>query len=60
MANKVAYHNTVIDTTGIGTLATITVYNPGTVVAATIYSTPAGAAASGAKGMEIRLQFRAP
>lgn len=44
MANKVAYHNTVIDTNGTGTLATITVYNPGTVVASTIYSTPAGAA----------------
>lgn len=44
MANKVAYHNTVIDTAGNGTLATITVYNPGTVVASTIYSTPAGAA----------------
>lgn len=44
MANKVAYHNTVIDTAGTGTLATITVYNPGTVVVATIYSTPAGAA----------------
>jgi hypothetical protein len=44
MANKVAYHNTVIDTAGTGTLATITVYNPGTLTASTIYSTPAGAA----------------
>jgi hypothetical protein len=44
MANKVAYHNTVIDTAGTGTLATITVYAPGTVVASTIYSSPAGAA----------------
>lgn len=44
MANKVAYHSVVIDTAGNGTLATITVYNPGTVVASTVYSTPAGAA----------------
>lgn len=44
MANKVAYHNVVIDTDGTGCLATITVYGAGTVVASTIYSTPAGAA----------------
>lgn len=44
MANKVAYHNVVIDTDGAGTAATITVYTPGTVTASTIYSTPAGAA----------------
>jgi len=43
MANKVAYHSVVIDTNGTGTLATITVYTPGTVVASTIYSSPAGA-----------------
>ena len=44
MANKVAYHNTVIDTAGTGTLATITVYAPGTLTASTIYSDPAGTA----------------
>ena len=44
MANKVAYHSVVIDTNGTGTLATITVYAPGTVTASTIYSSPAGAA----------------
>ena len=44
MANKVAYHSVVIDTAGTGTLATITVYNPGTLTASTIYSSPAGAA----------------
>lgn len=45
MANKVGYHNLIIDTaTGIGTQATITVYNPGTAVKSTIYSSAAGAA----------------
>ncbi len=45
MANKVGYHNLIIDTaTGFGTLATITVYTPNTATKSTIYSTPAGAA----------------
>lgn len=44
MANKVAYHSVVIDTDGIGTQATITVYSAGGVVPTTIYSSPAGAA----------------
>ena len=45
MANKVAYHNTIIDiATGIGTLATITVYNADTVTVSTLYSDPAGTA----------------
>ena len=44
MANKVGYHSIVIDSTGIGTLATITVYDAGTLNLATIYSTPGGAA----------------
>jgi hypothetical protein len=44
MANKVAYHSVVIDASGTGILATITVYAPGTVTASTIYSSPAGAA----------------
>lgn len=42
---KIAYHNLIIDTaTGIGTEATITVYNAGTVDLSTIYSDPAGTA----------------
>lgn len=44
MANKVAYHNTVINESGAGVLATITVYNAGTLTKPTIYSSPAGAA----------------
>ena len=44
MANKVGYHSIVIDSTGIGTLATITVYDAGTLNLSTIYSTPGGAA----------------
>jgi hypothetical protein len=44
MANKVGYHSIVIDATGIGTLATITVYDAGTLNLSTIYSTPGGAA----------------
>ena len=47
MANKVGYHNLVIDiATGIGTQATITVYDAGTVNLSTIYSDVAGAAES--------------
>ena len=44
MANKIAYHSVVIDANGKGRLATITVYNAGTLVLSTIYSNPAGAA----------------
>lgn len=44
MANKVGYHSVVIDDTGIGLAATITVYNAGTAILSTIYSSPAGAA----------------
>lgn len=43
-AKKIAYHGVVIDTSGTGTQATITVYGAGTLVASTIYSSPAGAA----------------
>ena len=43
MADKVGYHNLIIDVaTGIGTEATITVYDAGTVNLSTIYSDPAG------------------
>jgi hypothetical protein len=44
MVNKVAYHSVVIDSEGNGTLATITVFAPGTATLATIYSSPEGAA----------------
>lgn len=45
MANKVAYHNLIVDVvTGAGTEATITVYAAGTVTASTIYSDTAGTA----------------
>jgi hypothetical protein len=47
MANKVAYHSVVIDSEGNGTLATITVFAPGTATLSTIYSSPAGAAWEG-------------
>ena len=47
MANKVGYHNLVIDVaTGIGTQATITVYDAGTVDLSTIYSDVGGTAES--------------
>ena len=43
--DKVAYHNMVINVaTGIGTQATITVYNAGTLVKPSIYSDTAGTA----------------
>jgi len=45
MANKIAYHNLIVDVaTGNGTLATITVYAPGTTTLSTIYADPAGTA----------------
>jgi len=45
--DKVAYHNMVINVaTGIGTQATITVYDAGTVNLSTIYSDTAGTAES--------------
>jgi len=45
--DKVAYHNMVINVaTGIGTLATITVYAAGTANLSTIYSDTAGTAES--------------
>ena len=44
MANKVAYHSVVIDSDGTGTLATITVFDPGTATPSTIYADPAGTA----------------
>lgn len=45
MADKVGYHNLVIDVaTGIGTLATITVYDAGTETESTIYADAAGTA----------------
>jgi hypothetical protein len=44
MANKVAYHNVVLDEEGNGILATIYVYAAGTTTLSTIYSNPAGAA----------------
>ena len=45
MANKIGYHNLIVDVaTGIGTLATITVYAPGTTTLSTIYADPAGTA----------------
>ena len=47
MANKVGYHNLVIDVaTGIGTQATITVYDAGTANVSTIYSDVDGTAES--------------
>ena len=47
MANKIAYHNLVVDvTTGIGTSATITVYDAGTTDLATIYSDADGTSES--------------
>lgn len=43
MANKVGYHNLIIDVaTGIGTQATITVYDAGTANQSTIYSDSGG------------------
>lgn len=45
MANKIAYHNIIINTAnGVGTEATITAYTPGTTTASTIYSDAAGTA----------------
>jgi hypothetical protein len=44
VANKIAYHSVVIDDAGIGKLATITIYDAGTLNLSTIYSAPAGAA----------------
>lgn len=47
MANKVAYHSMVVNVaTGIGTQATISVFNQGTAVLATIYSDKEGTAES--------------
>jgi hypothetical protein len=47
MAKKVGYHNMVIDVaTGIGTEATITVYDAGTLNQSTIYSDEDGTAKS--------------
>src|SRR4030042_1625861 len=43
MVNKVSYHSVVINAAGKGLLATITVYNAGTLNLSTIYSTPGGA-----------------
>ena len=43
MADKIGYHNMIIDTaTGEGKQATITVYDAGTANLSTIYSDPAG------------------
>jgi len=45
MADKIGYHNTIIDiTTGAGKEATITVYDVNTSDLSTIYSDPAGTA----------------
>jgi hypothetical protein len=45
MPLKIGYHNLIVDVaTGIGTLATITVYAAGTTTASTIYSDSAGTA----------------
>lgn len=45
MPNKIAYHNLIVDVaTGIGTLATVTIYTPGTETLSTIYADAAGTA----------------
>ena len=45
MANKIAYHNTIINiATGVGLSATITIYDQGTEDLSTIYSDPEGTA----------------
>ena len=57
MANKVGYHSIVIDSTGIGTLATITVYDAGTLNLSTIYSTPGGAAQANPLATDVNGRF---